>query len=480
MVGRGAKLVAALAIAVGMVESGAVAPARLTDAGASPAVVVRVAGATLVNGAGQPLRLLGVDRSGTEYACVQGWGIFDGPADAASVAAMASWHIDAVRVPLNEDCWLGINGVDAAYGGANYQKAIEGYVALLHQYGLVAVLDLHWSAPGSTAATGQQVMADADHSISFWSQVAGAFADDPGVVFDLYNEPHDISWSCWLNGCTTPAGWQTAGMQQMLDAVRAAAATQPVMVAGLNWAGDLSQWLQYEPVDPLHQLVASVHVYDYSGCNTASCWNATIAPVAAQVPVVTGELGETDCGATFIGQYMDWADAHGVSYLGWSWDTADCASGPALISSYAGTPTAFGAGLQQHLAALAASSAPGRTTTPSTTTPARTPAPTTRTPTTQAPTTTRPASPGGAEAAGPPPTTVAPLHIAPPTSMAGARSAPASAGGRRAQHRRAARARCRRRHCSAARPGRLRHRSRRTPAVRSRHRTRRRRHRKGG
>ena len=43
--------------------------------------------------------------------CVHGGQVFDGPADSTSVQAMAAWHINAVRVPLNEDCWLGINGV---------------------------------------------------------------------------------------------------------------------------------------------------------------------------------------------------------------------------------------------------------------------------------------------------------------------------------------------------------------------------------
>lgn len=100
--------------------------ARAASAGTGPAAVsIRVVGNHLVNGDGKAVRLVGVDRSGTEYACVQGWGIFDGPSDAASVAAMAAWHVDAVRIPLNEDCWLGINGVDPADSGTAYRQAIQ-------------------------------------------------------------------------------------------------------------------------------------------------------------------------------------------------------------------------------------------------------------------------------------------------------------------------------------------------------------------
>ncbi|MCU4182957.1 cellulase family glycosylhydrolase [Acidiferrimicrobium sp. IK] len=320
-------------------------------------VAVGVAGNHLVDAAGHPLRLVGVDRSGTEYACVQGWGFADGPTDAASVAAIAAWHVNAVRVPLNEDCWLGVNGVSPTWSGAAYRSFIAGYVHELNQAGITAVLDLHWGAPGAAVATGQEAMPDASHAPAFWTSVAGVFRSTPGVVFDLFNEPHDVSWSCWLSGCTMPGGWQAAGMQSLLDAVRATGATQPVMVEGLNWGGDLSGWAANAPLDPGHALVASVHLYNFSGCNTAACWDATVAPVAASVPVVTGEVGETDCSSGFTDTYTAWADAHGISYLAWAWDAGggwSCSNGPGILQDYAGTPNSDGVGYRDHLAALAA------------------------------------------------------------------------------------------------------------------------------
>jgi len=154
---------------------------------AAPAVTgLHVVGNQIVNGTGQPLRLLGVNRSGTEYQCVHGYGIFDGPSDAASVQAIAVWHTNAVRVPLNEDCWLGINGVNPAYAGAAYQQAIASYVGLLNSYGLIAILDLHWVAPGANQAVDQQPLPDADHASAYWGSVAAAFKGNSSVVFDLY------------------------------------------------------------------------------------------------------------------------------------------------------------------------------------------------------------------------------------------------------------------------------------------------------
>ena len=156
-------------------------------------------------------------------------------------------------------------------------------------------------------------------------------------------------------------------MTQLVNVVRATGATQPIMLGGLSYASDLSQWLAYVPADPIAgpaQLVASYHSYcGPPGTSTvAQCQAAmtsiesqqwpVVSTVAKSVPVVTGELGEYDCATTYIIPYMTFADAGGISYLGWAWNPYNCGSFPALISDYTGTPTAFGIGLKSHLDAL--------------------------------------------------------------------------------------------------------------------------------
>ena len=80
-----------------------------------------------------------------------------------------------MRVPLNEDCWLGINGQPNSSQGADpltaagYRQEIENYVADLNAHGLYAILDLHWTAPGNQVALEQQPMPDCDHSPAFWT-----------------------------------------------------------------------------------------------------------------------------------------------------------------------------------------------------------------------------------------------------------------------------------------------------------------------
>jgi aryl-phospho-beta-D-glucosidase BglC (GH1 family) len=335
-----------------------------SSAGTAKRPEIHVRSNQLVDGAGKPVRLFGVNRSGTEYQCVvaggTGAGIFNGPSDEQSIAAMSSWHVNAVRVSLNEDCWLGINGVNPAYSDIRYRNAIVDYVGRLNDAGMIAIVDLHWNAPGTLLSDRQQVMADADHAPAFWTSVASSFAGNPGVMFDLYNEPRDVSWSCWQLGCETADGWRTVGMQSLIDAVRRTGATQPIIATGLNHGNDLSGWLSHPLHDPLRQLVAGAHVYDTESdgyCHTVACWNRTLVPVAKKVPIVTGELGEHDRGSSFITTYMKWSDHQwrrhrGVSIMAWSWDAGQGEGGPSVIASYDGKPTTYGLGYRTYLEGL--------------------------------------------------------------------------------------------------------------------------------
>jgi endoglucanase len=323
-----------------------------TGSGGGPlpaAGALHVAGNQLVDSTGHPVRLRGVNRSGTEYACAQGWGIFDGPSDSASIAAIAAWHATVVRVPLNETCWLDLNGVTPAYSGDHYRQAIVDFVARLEHAGLYVILDLHWAAPDSAIALGQTPMPDRDHTPEFWRQVAATFKDDSRVLFDLFNEPYPDNnadtpeaWRCWRDGGTCRGvSYEAAGMQELVDAVRGTGAANVILLGGVRYASTLSGWLAATPSDPLGNLAASWHIYNFSWCTSAACWDGEAAPVAQAVPLVLGELGQDDGGHAFVDSLMDWMDARQSGYLAWVWDVW---GGPLdLITSYDGTPSPYGA-----------------------------------------------------------------------------------------------------------------------------------------
>jgi hypothetical protein len=243
-------------------------------------------------------------------------------------------------------------------------------VNLLVSNGINPILDLHWiygqySGAGAGCsdikATCQKPMPDMQYTPSFWTSVANAFKGNNAVIFDLFNEPYPDAanswtdateaWTCLRDGGTcTGIGYQVAGMQTLVNAVRATGSRNVIMTGGLAWTNDLTQWLTYKATDSTGNLMASWHSYSFNACVTTSCWDTQIGSVAAQVPVQIGEFGQTTCAHDYADQVMAWADAHGVGYTAWTWNTWGCSQGNVLITDYSGTPTStFGEGIKAHL-----------------------------------------------------------------------------------------------------------------------------------
>jgi endoglucanase len=316
------------------------APAVATAAAPKP----RVVGDHLVDARnGLVFVPRGVNWPSFEYACRDGYGYSNkagprtvGP-DAAGAALIASWHINTVRVPLNQDCWLGDDGLPAFGRVSGYRRAVRRWVSTLHKAGLVVVLDLHWSGPEGVVADGQRVMAD-DRSDDFWRSVARTFRKDRSMIFDVFNEPYsrygnnglvfDLTWNCWRDGgCDAPTAhvlqaldgrtFATIGMQALVDAIRATGAKQPIVLSGRDFGNDVSAWMDSRPAGD--QLVAGFHNYNHQPCHTEACWDATAAPLATRVPVVIGEFAESLCTGSYVRRVMDWADRHGIGYLLWAW-----------------------------------------------------------------------------------------------------------------------------------------------------------------
>lgn len=370
---------------------------------------LHVVGNHIQDGNGNVIIPHGVNRMGGEYACVSGLS-FDGPITQTVVDAMLAWKINIVRVPLNEQCWLGINNLPASpLTVSQYRADVQSWVNLLTANGLMVIVEMHWNNAGTNQATGQQMMPDLDHGPAFWTSVANTFKSNSSVLFDLYNEPFPgfnnattTGWLCWKNGSTAASTspcadipFAVAGMQTLVNTVRATGATNIIMLGGLAFSNDLSGWLANKPTDSLNNLVASVHIYNFNTCSNASCWDSQIAPVAASVPVIAGEIGENDCAHGFIDTLMSWFDSHSTGYLAWTWNGYDCSATPALITTQDGTsnnPTAYGQGFRDHLLALAGTGTPTPTSTPMVT-----PTPTsTRTSTPTPVVTPTPTSPTGA------------------------------------------------------------------------------------
>ena len=257
---------------------------------------VRVRDNRLIDAAGNILQLRGVNFSGFEFVAIGGWSPTDpsggqaGQPGGPKWSAVTAWHANTVSFGLNEASWLGATCTDSDSGiarsadpGGNYRSAIQTQVQQANAAGLYVILELHWAAPGTTCPEVQTQMANADHSIDCWSSVATTFKGNPAVIFSLYNEPFFYAldggqdpWAVMMKTGGTlsyyPAvgntkyqninvSWTSVSMQRLLATVRAQGATNVVLVGGVEFGNNLSNWLANMPTDSLNQIAAAWHPY---------------------------------------------------------------------------------------------------------------------------------------------------------------------------------------------------------------------------
>ncbi|HUO57372.1 MAG TPA: glycoside hydrolase family 5 protein [bacterium] len=336
---------------------------------------LHVSGNQIQTDTGCSVRLKGVNVDGLEFDSSgnQGPGIANTAAE-----SVTAWGANIVRIPLNQDWWFGCGG-----GGANYQTIVDNVVNFCNANNVYVLLDLHWSGRqtgatdpcgtgwGSDSSTKQQYMPD-DNSVTFWTSVATRYANNPSVLFDIYNEPYDYDgngWSIWRDGGTgTSYSFHTPGMQALLSTIRGTGANNVLVVGGVDYAYDLTGLVNgscggvpcaLTDTAGGQGVIYASHIYPWKG---SSPWipangDQKISPAAAYYPVFIGEFGEGNAqGATVAGyspnpdtngtwdqtllQWMDGTNSAGYAFNGTAWDMHP-GSSPILISNWSFTPTTW-------------------------------------------------------------------------------------------------------------------------------------------
>ena len=362
---------------------------------------LQVSGNRIISASGGcTVRLRGVDLSGLEYSDSGDSGtgypatVINGVTmtdySALIGEAVTVWHCNFFRLPLNQDYWFGCT--NAAIGNkavtqAAYQGMVQAAVSTCNALDAYIDLDLHWSGTsggsspttpcggsGWGTAVGQQTMPDWN-AVAFWSSAAATFANNPSVLFDLYNEPHDVGWGVWLSGgsapwtvvngaVTTTGTLNTPGLQRMLNAVRGAGANNICLAGGLNWAFDLTGLPAYDLSDTSSGMgvAYSSHVYSIKGYPAGgSQWDTYVTNATATNPphaVIIEEFGAFPAdGASWDPAAISWingANNQGYVYSAMSWAFSPDVS-PSLLTSFSGfTATSYhGAPVSTWLSQLA-------------------------------------------------------------------------------------------------------------------------------
>ncbi len=299
-----------------------------------------VKGTRIVDAQGQPVTLLGAARFSLEYRC-QG----DGHFKFSDFQAMRAWGMNTVRIPLSSAYWRNLGNQCPTY-----HATVMTAVATAEAAGMYVILDLQRDAPFSLPQDAkhggaQCPLPDATSDLAFWRDVARIYRDDPRVLFDLFGEPHDISWSQWWNG-----GWITSacfayqraytykalGMPALASAVRAIAPRNIIILSGLGWGYDLSGLDQHHAVS-LGGILYGTHPWDHATVQQPSDWTRAFGATARQLPVIATEFGAYNCQTGYIATEIAYFERLGMSFLAWAWTTGACKT-PGLIVNWSGAP----------------------------------------------------------------------------------------------------------------------------------------------
>ena len=319
--------------------------------------MVRVQGNRLVDPSGKEVWLQGVNAGGMET-------LPNGEQETKStVVAIDEWKANCIRLPINEAHWFGTGVYSKNDGGKSFRDACDKIVRLAANRGAYVVIDLHrFRAP------------KAEH-VAFWKDCAAHYKNHPAVLFDLFNEPHGISWEIWRDGGWVGKqgqhdesaflsseekkknqGFESVGMQALVDAVRSTGAKNVVIAGGLFWANDLTG-IESEAIEKGEK--KSFRLTDTTGNGIMYAWHTyhwhkgwgRLLPVAAKHPIFLGEVGASPLGVmnfipdnqqedpyTFSPDMLGFIQKLRINWTGWCFHPK---AAPVMIENWDYKPTPY-------------------------------------------------------------------------------------------------------------------------------------------
>jgi hypothetical protein len=318
---------------------------------------LKVSKAHLLNNRNEEVRLRGVNTASMEWSSNGEGHILD-----TVNTAIRDWHVNHIRLPLAQDRWFG-KAPEQKDDGKAYRALVKKIVSACADQGVYVILDLHWSDAGEWGQQiGQHKMPDAN-SVTFWKDLARAYKNHPAVLFDLYNEPHDVTWDIWRNGGTVTESnrrtgeektYEAVGMQKLLDTARSTGAKNVVVAGGLNWSYDFSGVLDGKGLaDPKgNGVIYANHAYPFKG-ESVDAWIARMEKATQQLPVIVSEFGsDPQARGEITGEQWVRRMLQALHDHDWNWTAWDLhpSAGPRLISDWNYTPTpTFGRWVKQAL-----------------------------------------------------------------------------------------------------------------------------------
>lgn len=256
------------------------------------------------------------------------------------LAEMKNWGANIVRFPIHPVNWRKL-------GKEKYIQLLDQGVEWATELGLYVVVDWH-SIGNLRSELFQDPMYETTRkeTFEFWKAMAEHYKDNSTVAFfELFNEPTDYHGQ--LGTCSWPQ-WKEL-MEEMVTIVRAHGAKAIPLIAGFNWAYDLTE-VARNPI-AAEGIAYVSHPYPMKREKPwEEQWTRDWGYVAETFPVFLTEIGF--CGKDDRGAHVPvisdesygeaittYCNQRGISYTVWVFDPEWA---PMLINDWKFTPTRQG------------------------------------------------------------------------------------------------------------------------------------------
>jgi endoglucanase len=295
---------------------------------------ISVSGNKFVNEKGETIQFRGLNTSDPDKLANDGhWNL-------EYFNEMKNWGANIVRFPIHPTAWR-------KRGEIEYLKLLDSGVTMAKQNNLYVIMDWH-----SIGNLKNEMYQSANYettqkeTFEFWRTMSKKYTNDPTVAFfELFNEP--TTYNGQLGTCTW-AQWKELN-EEIITIIRAHNCKAIPLVAGFNWAYDLSEAY----VNPINKEGIGYVSHPYPMKREKpweAQWTKDWGIMATKYPVILTEIGF--CGANDVGAHIpvisdeSYGDAilkytaeKGISYLVWVFDQQWA---PRLFDDWKFTPSRQG------------------------------------------------------------------------------------------------------------------------------------------
>lgn len=231
------------------------------------------------------------------------------------------WGANIVRFPIHPTAWT-------KRGKEEYLKLLDDGIEWAGSLGIYVIIDWH-SIGNLRTAMYQHEMYDTDtkQTFDFWRTIGSRYGDNPVVAFyELFNEPTTFNRTL---GTLSWAQWKELNTE-MITIVRANGGKGIPLVAGFNWAYDLTP-VKENPIEAEGIAYVS-HPYPQKRNKPwPDQWTADWGFVKEKYPLILTEIGFSgadDPGAhipvisdeSYGDAITAYCDERNISYVVWVFD----------------------------------------------------------------------------------------------------------------------------------------------------------------